>query len=271
MDFANTGPQRMPSMLPVATSNWHVPGEMVKCCFWHLTGGRHLIVLMLILFLYACAGFPPKIMEVISGLMLERRFYVEDSGVSSSVRAQLSGISQGCTLSPLLFITLMSVLMHVAVSALSPHAAAAYANGDLADLAYADDTLLIGTSAKYVQEFLATVANAGARFGMEVHPAKFQLLQVRCNDKVCTEDGQQVSAVPSLDYLGSTLASDGSVAGELSRRIGIAKADFRTLCKVWRHSTLTRHERFSIFGALIESRLMYGLSTFFFARQNCAG
>ena len=101
---------------------------------------------------------------------------------------------------------------------------------------------------------------------MEVHPAKFQLLQVRCNDKVCTEDGQQVSAVPSLDYLGSTLASDGSVAGELSRRIGIAKADFRTLCKVWRHSTLTRHERLSIFGALIESRLMYGLSTACFCK-----
>ena len=46
-------------------------------------------------------------------MMGHRRFYVEDQGVSFDSRAQLSGISQGCTQ---LSIMTMTMLMHDAVS-----------------------------------------------------------------------------------------------------------------------------------------------------------
>ena len=73
---------------------------------------------------------------MISGMMRQRRFSVTDQGVSSDVKAQMSGISQGCTLSPLLFIMTMTVLMHDAVSNLDDAATqAAYLEGDLADIA----------------------------------------------------------------------------------------------------------------------------------------
>ena len=72
---------------------------------------------------------------MISGMMRQRRFSVTDQGVSSDVKAQMSGISQGCTLSPLLSIMTMTVLMHDAVSNLDDAATqAAYLEGDLADI-----------------------------------------------------------------------------------------------------------------------------------------
>ena len=205
-------------------------------------------------------GLPEKITQVVASLMLERRFFVEDCGATSEPRSQKSGISQGCTLSPLLFIIMMSALMHDAVSLLSPSAAQAYSQGNLADLAYADDTLLIGASSEHVQEFLSAVAQAGQRYGLELHPDKLQLLQIHGRGKIITDSGTEVTAVSSLVYLGATLAADGRMGSELSRRIGAAKADFRTLQKVWGHSDLTLSRKLEIYAALVESKLFYGLT-----------
>ena len=56
---------------------------------------------------------------MIRNMMQHRRFYVEDQGVKSNLKAQNSGISQGCTLSPLVFIIMMTVLMQDLISNLS--------------------------------------------------------------------------------------------------------------------------------------------------------
>ena len=65
----------------------------------------------------------------ISNLMLNWRFFVEDCGQSSSMRAQCSGVSQGCTLSPLLFVVVMSAVMHDTVAMQSDAAKRAHETG----------------------------------------------------------------------------------------------------------------------------------------------
>ena len=57
-------------------------------------------------------GILDPCLHMVRNMMLHRSFYVEDQGVTSAKKAQRSGISQGCTLSPLLFIITMTVLMH---------------------------------------------------------------------------------------------------------------------------------------------------------------
>jgi len=206
-------------------------------------------------------GIPRKIIAVIEGLMRDRRFFVEDCGEQSNLRRQLSGISQGCTLSPLLFIVVMSALMYDSVANLSEPARKAYESGDLADLAYADDTLLIGASSAHVTEFLSAVAQAGSLYGLELHAGKFQLLQVHTTSKIHSVDGCEVPTTDHLSYLGSNLACDGRATAELSRRIGMAKADFNTLSRVWKNSALTRTRKLAIYSSLVESKLLYSLST----------
>ena len=49
----------------------------------------------------------------------------------------------------------------------------AYNRGDLADVAYADGTLLLGTSDPHLQDYLSQIADAGL-----FHRDKFQLLQI---------------------------------------------------------------------------------------------
>ena len=56
-------------------------------------------------------GLPEHVLKIVAAIYSDRRFYVQDCGQQSSSRPQRSGISQGCPLSPFLFVMLMSVLM----------------------------------------------------------------------------------------------------------------------------------------------------------------
>lgn len=193
-------------------------------------------------------------------MMHERRFYVEDFGCSSQHRPQRSGITQGCTLSPLLFIVLMIVLMSDAVAMLTPQARTAYVRGDLADITFADDTLLIGVSPAFLNEFLAAVSAAGQRYGMELHFGKLQLVNIQCETDIRMPNGQALAASPDMAYLGTTLHEDGRLGPKLGRRIGCAKGELRKLCKVWAHSSLTTAKKLHIYQSLVETKLLYGLS-----------
>lgn len=50
-------------------------------------------------------GIAGRSLNAISGLMHSRHFFVEEGGCKPTLRSQRSDISQGCTLSPLLFVT----------------------------------------------------------------------------------------------------------------------------------------------------------------------
>ena len=205
-------------------------------------------------------GIPDGFCKLVGAAMRNRCFYVEEWGSKSHCASQRSGVSQGCTLSPLIFVIVMSIIMSDAVASLSPATRRAYDVDDLADLAFADDTLLIGISSAHVSEFLQAVRAAGERFGLELHDDKFQLIQIGPSGAVQGTHAAHITSSNSMIYLGSLLTDDGRGSAELSRRIGIARNEFFTLQRVWSQSNLTRTSKLRIYTALVESKLMYSLA-----------
>ena len=65
----------------------------------------------------------------------------------------------------------------------------------------------------------------------------------------------------SLLYLGSFLCDNGSIGPELNRRLGAARAEFETLCRVWNHAILPKAVKIRIFEACVLSKLLYCLHT----------
>lgn len=206
-------------------------------------------------------GLPDHVFRVISAIYSKREFQVKDCGQISEKKLQRSGISQGCPLSPFLFVMLMTVLMDDATQSLEQHDRELMKQGLLAELLYADDTLLLGVSAASVERFLKTVSDARARYGLEMHWGKLQLMQVRSDRVVHRPDGSSIEAKIELGYLGTNVAEDGRCNRELGRRLGFAHCDFRNLNRIWRHSALTRRRNIEFFNALIRSRLLYSMST----------
>ena len=208
------------------------------------------------------AGLPEAFLQMIDGMLRDREYVVADFGMTSEPRDQLSGISQGCTLSPLLFVVAMSVLLQDAVDILNAATSAEYAKGDLADVLYADDTLLLGVKEQHLEEFLRAIHEAGRRYGMELHYDKFQLITTsRQPVSVRAPDGTVIHSKPTMEYLGCILQGDGQSSHEISRRIAMARADFDILAKTWTHSAVTWKQKLHIYKSLVESKLLHSMAT----------
>ena len=206
-------------------------------------------------------GIPEPFVAMVEAIYTERSFQVRECGFLSEPHKQLSGICQGCPLSPFLFVIVMSVLMHNARALLSAEAAEAVREHSLFDVLYADDTIILGTSTKFVQELAAAVEAAGAEFGMTLHWGKTQALAVCSNEPLQGPDGSYINDSGSLVYLGGLLTADGRSDSELSRRLGLAMGEYRGLRKMWGHANLTTTRKVELLNSLVVSKLLYGLST----------
>ena len=62
-------------------------------------------------------------------------------------------------------------------------------------------------------------------------------------------------------YLGALIHSNGRIDAELSRRLGIATAEFVKLQKLWGHSSVSKRQKLTCFHSFVITGLLYGLST----------
>ena len=71
-------------------------------------------------------------------------------------------------------------------------------------------------------------------------------------------DGQHIAVADSMVYLGTTLAADGGVGLELSRRLGRAWAEYSSLTQVWKHTTILVTRKLELLQSIIFSLVLYG-------------
>ena len=199
-------------------------------------------------------GLPLQLQNAIAAIYTERVFVVRDAGSTSQVR-QWSGICQGCPLSPFLFVMVMTVIMHDAVEKLGPAAAEAYRAHTLFDVLYADDTLIMGSSPANVASFAEVVEQIGATYGMALHWDKTQAMAICSESPTLRGDGTAMPQSSSMKYLGSTIDAHGRLDSEVFRKLGLAKADFLSLSKLWGHANVPIKDKLHYFESLVISRL----------------
>ena len=139
-------------------------------------------------------------------------------------------------------------------------------DGALYDILYADDTLLLGSTACHVEELAAAISQVGSNYGLALHWQKTQALSVCTSAQLHQPDGSIIDDKGSLLYLGGTLTSSAGSHSELSRRLGLGGSGFHALRKLWNHGNVSQRAKLHYFQSLVMSVLTYGLSTLAFTR-----
>ncbi|TWW78139.1 R2 Retrovirus-related Pol polyprotein from type I retrotransposable element [Takifugu flavidus] len=137
------------------------------------------------------------------------------------------GLRQGCPLSPILFIIFMDRISRCS------HDVEGVWFGDLriGSLLFADDVVLLASSARDFQLSLDRFATACEAAGMKISTSKSEAMvlnrkKVECLLRVKEEVLPQVE---EFKYLGVLFTSEGRMEREIDRRIGAASAVMRTL------------------------------------------
>lgn len=131
--------------------------------------------------------------------------------VTSGCREQRSGIRQGCTLSPLVFIILQTVLFHdVEQEYLRRHPLAVTPQIPFFDVEFADDTVLIARTQENMQTLLLLVQEEAAKYNLHLNRDKTKLILYNSDASTHFQDGSQVQRVTSVVYLGGLIDSAGN-------------------------------------------------------------
>jgi len=181
-------------------------------------------------------GLPDHFVEMIGEIYSHRQFFVSECGQASGIHEQAFGISQGCPLSPYLFVMLMTVILEDVHRQLRDKHGLEVPLSRVSELLYADDTLLLGTHGHEVEKQLQCIIEVGQEYGLEMNWKKVDLMCARCSVKLDRPDGKPIVEKEAITYLGAVVAGNGDTASELARRIGLAQADFAKLDRVWRHT-----------------------------------
>ena len=68
--------------------------------------------------------------------------------------------------------------------------------------------------------------------------------------------------------MGGMLSSVATVAPEVSRRLGEARASFKSLNQCWSHANITRQRKCQLYHAYVTSRLLYGLESLWLLQRD---
>ena len=96
-------------------------------------------------------------MELVEHLYQDQTFTVKAYNGDDAQATPHTGIRRGCPLSPYLFITVMTVLLHDVVTVDGVPTNTWSVGNPVYDLEYADDTVLLSVTPPQMEEFLRTV------------------------------------------------------------------------------------------------------------------
>jgi len=178
-----------------------------------------------------------------------------------------SGIRQGCTVAPSLFLLPVDWILHRVIH--RGFLGATLGTEIFIDLDYADDAALLAEMLEVLLLALDVLNDEARPLGLEVNWQKTKIQSTI--DSATTPSsvyisGNPVEVVESFVYLGSEIHSSGSSEPEVLRRIGLAKSCFNLLNRgIWR-SSISVLTKVQLYRTYIQPVLLYGSETWALTR-----
>lgn len=207
-------------------------------------------------------GISPKLIRLIRAQYDGFKCRVLYNGRLSAEFNTISGVRQGCLMSPILFLIVLDDVLAQAIDGKN-RGITWNLQSQLEDLAYADDICLISSRHVDMQDKIDDLITESSSVGLKINSAKTKALKINAtNSHANFKAGEDtIDNVNSFTYLGSVISSDGGAANDISSRISKAQGAFSQLWKIWRSSSIYTRTKVRIFNSNVKSVLLYGCET----------
>ena len=219
----------------------------------------------MMLSILAAYGIPDKIISAIALLYRETEAMVRTPDGDTGFFPIHSGVLQGDTLAPFLFIIVLDYVMRSTVTdfenlgfTLTQRKSRRYPAVKITDADFADDIALFSDNIKDAQELLDRLELAANEVGLYLNTSKTEFMMYNLTEgDIVTNAGTKLKCVEDFKYLGSWVHKS---ANDLNIRIALAWTALNKMTIVWK-SSLSRQLKIRFFRATVESVLLYGSET----------
>lgn len=204
---------------------------------------------------------PDSIIRAIMSLYTNTKARVRTSNGLTREFPTTSGVLQGDTLAPYLFVIVMDYIMRMSLTDEDAYTVKCRMSRrepavKLPALAYADDAALMSDSAEAAERQLHRFETISASVGLRLNAMKTEVMHVgdHARPTIHTINGAALAECEDFCYLGIHVANNIS-AFKTRRKLAWVAA--RRLSLVW-ESTASDDAKVSLFRACVESVLLYG-------------
>ena len=207
-------------------------------------------------------GFSKQYVDVIKNCYNKPSFYVKDDYGCSGSKTQNSGIRQGCPLSPYLFTLVMTCVDYDIQSKVTGHVKNNRIPGvDFDMVYYADDTILISTSNRGLNELLMLTETISLKYGLKLNKGKCVAIAMNNEGQIHFHDGVDLQKNYETTYLGNEINKDVNIKLEISNKMQEVRKTWFKLNAYWKATGANKKWQLIIYDAIITSKLLYGLET----------
>ena len=184
----------------------------------------------------ATYGIPSKYIRVIANQYWDSECCVKVEDRYSEWFRVITGVKQGCVLSPLLFGLAMDWLMRQTKT----DRGIDWVNGkQLEDLDFADDIALLEHGALPMGTRLENLERTGEKIGLKISYSKTKVLEMYTTGGGLKVNGKDIQSVSQFTYLGSLVTDDNRTDVEMKTRFGKAAGAVNKLSKIWNNKSFS--------------------------------